>query len=109
MLITYTLKNINYSPKKLKVFSKHIKGKLNLLIHKFLTAKSRKSGNIIIKFLKHIYVDTLLKYGQKNVYVLYCHTGRSEIIKKLDFAAKGKLTHSNKTKSNLTIIIGFNG
>ncbi|PIM96551.1 50S Ribosomal protein L22p/L17e [Candidatus Hodgkinia cicadicola] len=108
--VTYSLKNINYSPKKIMWLKYILRGNICDIINRLEGFKRRKISLLLIKFLKYIYDDAGLRASYYRFILLSSfNVGRGTVRTRLKYGARGRILKIKNIKSNINININIIG
>ncbi|MFP3039374.1 MAG: uL22m family ribosomal protein [Candidatus Hodgkinia cicadicola] len=108
VFVSYSLRSIDYSPKKLKEVALLLRGNIYDALFCLRFLNKRPIAKLLTKFLVSAYCDALAKHAWvKSLVVSECFVGRAEAKSKLRFSARGRITRYEHVKSNLSIKLGL--
>ncbi|MFP3038987.1 MAG: hypothetical protein ACKEQK_00525, partial [Candidatus Hodgkinia cicadicola] len=107
-LLKYCLNKIKYSPKKMRVLAKTIKGNIISILLTFKYDYQLPVRHVLVKFFSHVYRDIVIKYPWVSIIeIVECYIGRCGIKRTRKFAARGRIVFISSKRSNLTVLLAL--
>ncbi len=104
----YSLNNIKYSCKRFSALQYILKGNICDIINNLAFWPQRRIAELIIKFLNYISYNTKSKLNNyKQIIVCECWTEKREIISRIKYTAKGRMSKIKYYKINIKLVINI--